>query len=192
MTDKIALTPSDWTLAAIAALAAGGIEAVRVERLARTLKTSKGSFYWHFADRAALLRAMLDLWEAEGTADVIARLAAISEPAERLREVAREALVATTRGIDVSRAEGALRSWAAQDQAVAARLQAVEGARVAFLEAELKRLGYDGQQAGLLGKAIYLALLGLYSARRYDIALADNNAVMALIDAIIDAAPRLG
>ncbi len=192
MTDKIALTPSDWTLAAIASLAAGGIEAVRVERLARTLKTSKGSFYWHFADRAALLRAMLDLWEAEGTADVIARLAAISEPAERLREVAREALVATTRGIDVSRAEGALRSWAAQDQAVAARLQAVEGARVAFLEAELKRLGYDGQQAGLLGKAIYLALLGLYSARRYDPALADNSAVMALIDAIIDGAPRLG
>ena len=71
MTDRTNLTPLDWVIAGIAALAEGGIDAVRVERLARVLRTTKGSFYWHFADRSALLLAMLDLWEREGTADLI-------------------------------------------------------------------------------------------------------------------------
>jgi AcrR family transcriptional regulator len=34
---------------------------------------SKGGFYWHFADRKALLDEMLDTWEQAGTEDVISR-----------------------------------------------------------------------------------------------------------------------
>ena len=36
-----------------------GVEAVRVEPLARALGVTKGSFYWHFADRQALDRTQL-------------------------------------------------------------------------------------------------------------------------------------
>ena len=63
VTDRPNLTPFDWTIAGIAALAEGGVDAVRVERLAKRLGASKGSFYWHFADRPALLQSMLALWE---------------------------------------------------------------------------------------------------------------------------------
>ena len=38
-------TRDDWISAALAALAEGGIEAVKVERLAARLGVSKGSFY---------------------------------------------------------------------------------------------------------------------------------------------------
>ena len=44
------------------ALAADGIDAVRVEPLAKALAVTKGSFYWHFADRRALIDAMLSHW----------------------------------------------------------------------------------------------------------------------------------
>src|SRR6478609_2382988 len=63
-----------WIAAAFDALAAGGIDAVRVEPLAKALDITKGSFYWHFADRRALLDALLDSW-SEG------RVAAIREQA---------------------------------------------------------------------------------------------------------------
>lgn len=189
MTEKRNLTPLDWTVAGLAALAEGGIDAVRVERLAKRLGTSKGSFYWHFADRPALLIAMLDLWEREGTADVIEHVEAITDPAERLRRVTGEALEATTRGIDAARAEAAMRSWAAQDATVGARFVRIENARTSFLAHELIRLGFDPNAALRLARALYLALIGLYAARRYAAELADDDAILDLLERVIAAAP---
>src|ERR1051325_671237 len=51
-----------WVTSAFDALAEGGVDAVRVEPLAKALGITKGSFYWHFADRRALLDAMLSTW----------------------------------------------------------------------------------------------------------------------------------
>jgi AcrR family transcriptional regulator len=191
VTERSNLTPLDWTIAGIAALAEGGIDAVRVERLAKRLGASKGSFYWHFADRPALLQSMLALWEREGTADVIAQVGDITDPAERLRRVTAAALEATTHGVDVAHAEAALRSWAAQDAAVGGRFARVEQARTEFLAGELAALGYDKASAMRLGRALYLALIGLYAARRYATELADDAALRDLLEQIIKAAPGL-
>ena len=46
---------TSWIDEGLRALAAGGPEAVRIEPLARALGVTKGGFYWHFADRRALL-----------------------------------------------------------------------------------------------------------------------------------------
>ena len=53
------LDATAWIEAAFDALADGGIEAVRVDPLAKRLGVTRGSFYWHFTDRAALHQAML-------------------------------------------------------------------------------------------------------------------------------------
>src|SRR5688572_28927558 len=78
------LTADDWAEAALEAIAGGGLEAVAVEPLARTLGVTKGSFYWHFASRDALLRAALALWERKETDDVLARVGAEPDPYERI------------------------------------------------------------------------------------------------------------
>ncbi|HXD53500.1 MAG TPA: helix-turn-helix domain-containing protein, partial [Solirubrobacteraceae bacterium] len=59
------LTPEDWERAALAAIRDGGPEAVAVEPLARRLGVTKGSFYWHFANRDGLLGAAIARWEAD-------------------------------------------------------------------------------------------------------------------------------
>ena len=59
------LAREDWLRAARLALLHGGPGAVRVEKLARDLKVTKGSFYWHFRDRGDLLEALLREWEEE-------------------------------------------------------------------------------------------------------------------------------
>ena len=73
----------DWFAQGVRALREGGVEAVRVEPLARSLGVTKGSFYWHFADRPALLEALLALWERE-TAEVVTEAARAATPAQRL------------------------------------------------------------------------------------------------------------
>ncbi len=51
-----------------------------MEPLARTLALTKRSFYGDFANREALLRAALELWERKGTVDVLARVVAERHP----------------------------------------------------------------------------------------------------------------
>jgi AcrR family transcriptional regulator len=59
------LAKSDWLRAARLALLKYGPSEVRVERLARDLRVTKGSFYWHFKDRKDLLEHLVREWEAD-------------------------------------------------------------------------------------------------------------------------------
>ncbi|MDJ0342588.1 TetR/AcrR family transcriptional regulator [Streptomyces sp. H10-C2] len=79
------LTADDWAAAALTAIGEGGLAAVAVEPLATRLGTTKGSFYWHFSNREALVEAALRLWEKEFTDAYIAALAPETDPVARLR-----------------------------------------------------------------------------------------------------------
>lgn len=79
------LTADDWTRAALEAIGRGGLAAVAVEPLAARLGATKGSFYWHFANRDALIEAALKLWETEHTDAVIALVESETDPLARLR-----------------------------------------------------------------------------------------------------------
>ena len=82
------LDADSWTQAALTILARNGVEAVRVERLAKMLGVTKGSFYWHFKDRPALLDEMLRSWRQRATLGIIDRLEQSNvPPAERLKEM---------------------------------------------------------------------------------------------------------
>lgn len=84
------LSAADWEDAALASLAEGGLAAVAVESLARRLGVTKGSFYWHFSTREALLQAALERWERSDEREVIAPIEAVADPRERLRELVRQ------------------------------------------------------------------------------------------------------
>jgi AcrR family transcriptional regulator len=78
------LTAAAWAEAALDAIATGGLDAVAVEPLARRLGVTKGSFYWHFANRDALLRAALARWEQAETDDIVARVGPEPDPYARI------------------------------------------------------------------------------------------------------------
>jgi AcrR family transcriptional regulator len=79
------LSADDWSEAALDVIAEQGVAAVAVEPLARRLGVTKGSFYWHFPSRDALLEAALERWEAVEQEEVFGKLEAVPDPRERLR-----------------------------------------------------------------------------------------------------------
>jgi AcrR family transcriptional regulator len=184
------LTRDDWVLAGLAALAEGGIESVRVERLAKRLNVSKGSFYWHFSDRSDLLSALLDLWEKDFTAQLIANVASLPTPRARLRALAEEALEASMDSVDVAHAEGAFSAWAVLDPVAADRVRTIEAQRIGYLTSELSLMGANPTDAELLAKGIYLALLGVFASRRYNPALAEDAVFTHVVDLALDAVER--
>ena len=78
------LSADDWAQAALDQIAEQGVSAVAVEPLARRLGVTKGSFYWHFPSRDALLQAALERWETHEQDEVFGQLEGIQDPAARL------------------------------------------------------------------------------------------------------------
>jgi AcrR family transcriptional regulator len=79
------LSADDWAQAAIDLIAEQGVSAVAGEPLARRLGVTKGSCYWHFPSRDALLVAALERWEKMEQETVFGQLEAVADPRERLR-----------------------------------------------------------------------------------------------------------
>jgi AcrR family transcriptional regulator len=121
---------SSWIDAGLRALAAGGPQAVRIEPLARALGVTKGGFYWHFDDRRALLREMLDTWERVSVDEVVARVDAGGGDARaKLRRLAEIAASSE----ELLRIDLAVRDWARRDPAVAERLRRVDNRRMDYM-----------------------------------------------------------
>ncbi|BDX18261.1 TetR/AcrR family transcriptional regulator [Halopseudomonas aestusnigri] len=64
-TGRAVLTPQDWFNAATEAILEGGFDQLRVLPLAKRLKVTRGSFYWHFEDLPQFIRLFLDQWQAQ-------------------------------------------------------------------------------------------------------------------------------
>ncbi len=85
--ERSRLSAEDWENGALAMIAEQGVNALAVEALARRLGVTKGSFYWHFPTRDALLKAALLRWEARDERELASRIAPIPQPRARLREL---------------------------------------------------------------------------------------------------------
>lgn len=135
------LSREAWASAALEALTVGGVAAVSVERLAAALGTTKGSFYWHFADREELVQDALDLWESAQTNAVIDDLEHVQDPRERLRALLH--VVLTQPGQDPV---AQLFRDVAHPQ-VAATVQRVTARRIDFVAAQLQASGIPRAEA---------------------------------------------
>jgi AcrR family transcriptional regulator len=153
------LGPEAWVRAGLSALVEGGIAAVNVERLAEHLAMTKGSFYWHFENRGALLEAMLDDWERRSTSAIIDELEASGgNAAEKLELLFRR--VSRGKG---DRLEAALRGWAAIDEQVAKAVARVDRRREKFVVALFEELGFPSAEAIVRTRLVYLAMIGEFT-----------------------------
>lgn len=154
MTGKRRLGPDDWTAAGLAALGEGGLAAVAVEPLAARLGATKGSAYWHFPNREALVRATLDRWERDRTEAVIALVESGPDPRTRLRALFESVFSHPTANL----VELALLASAA-DPLVAPALRRVTARRLDYLASQFAALGLppaDARRRALLAYTTYL------------------------------------
>jgi AcrR family transcriptional regulator len=152
-----ARTPaSAWVEAALEALGSGGPEAVRVDPLARALGVTRGSFYWHFADRDALLTELLNAWERAATDDVLDRVERHGGDARtRLRRAGALTFSEQLLPIDL-----AVRDWARHDPAVAGRLRRVDNRRLDYLRALFGTFCADADEVEARSTLAFSLLIG--------------------------------
>jgi len=145
------LKREDWLRQARLALLRGGVEAVRVEKLARALGVTKGSFYWHFTGREELLEALLREWENE-VREILQQIG--PGPAERRFRALVRLLEQRARLSEEGKvpSDAAIFAWASVDPAIALRVNRAEEGRIRLL----KRILGHGDRIELF----YLVWLG--------------------------------
>ncbi len=131
-TAKKPRTPLDrdaWVAGATEVLAEEGIAGLRVEVLAKRLKVTKGSFYWHFTDRRDLLLAVLSHWKEGRIRDIIKQTRA--QPGHELAQIYHVIDVYSAsrsrRGMLI---ELAVRDWARRDPEASVIVAEVDDVRL--------------------------------------------------------------
>ena len=153
--ERARLSADDWEKAALESIAESGVGGLAVESLARRLGVTKGSFYWHFSNRDALLAAALARWERSDTHNLIARIETLTDPYERLRELFR----ASSRDMRSHRTYAALLT-ATDHKVVAPVLERVAAERMGYLARVFAQAGMKGIDAEYRARLAYSAYVG--------------------------------
>ncbi|MDO8982494.1 TetR/AcrR family transcriptional regulator [Cypionkella sp.] len=156
-------TPEIWLDAAYALLVEGGVEAVKVMPLAARLGLSRTSFYWHFADREALLAGLIARWQSQNTANLIARTQAPAATIAQAMLNVNDCWI--TPALFDSRMEFAIRTWALTDSSLAEVLKAADLARVQALTGMFETFSYPPHEARVRAQTVYLTQVGYISMR---------------------------
>ncbi|WP_131770701.1 TetR/AcrR family transcriptional regulator [Candidatus Protofrankia californiensis] len=182
MAQRARLSADDWADAALAAIAEGGVPAVAVEPLAVRLGTTKGSFYWHFPNRDALVVAALARWEHRYTTEVIDKMDREPDPVTRLHSLFSTVIAVAER----DRTEVALLA-SADHPAVAPVLARVTARRVDYTADLFVQLGYSPQEARLRGVLAFSAYLGYAQLLRAapQVLPADSDAYRRLVGRLL-------
>lgn len=156
------LSQNDWIQAGFRALTKGGPQAIKVEAIARELKVSKGSFYWHFKDVSALKSAMLEHWALVATDNVVDDVeAGAPNAADQLRNLVQISTNALSVPYGGSGAEAAIRDWARYDTEAGEILKAVDQRRIEFVRKLFNDHGIKAAQCLSHANILYAALIGL-------------------------------
>jgi AcrR family transcriptional regulator len=171
------LSAKDWVDAGLKAMASRGFTALKAEPLAKALRVSRGSFYWHFADIAAFHAAILARWHEVAAEQIIANVEAASKDQDPLalllRRVFGERLTL----------ERAVRTWASVDASARAAVQTIDRRRLSYVESLLAQSGLSAEAVRARAQILYWAFLGF--------ALSDQPLPKARQQAVLDELVRI-
>lgn len=153
--EKIRLSANNWQQAALDALSESGLQGVAIETIAKKLGVTKGSFYWHFSSRDALIQSALELWESQEQEQVFGKLDSMSNAQERLSALV--SLVASE--IKAHKIYSELLK-AIDHPLVKPLLERVSKRRIDYLTASFRQAGLPRLQAINRARLTYAAYVG--------------------------------
>ena len=171
------LTQSDWLAAGMTAMVEAGPDMLKAEPLARRLGTTKGSFYWHFADVPAFHAALLTAWETQATGEAVAAIASEETAVAKLRHLAQ---IIADAGADTA-TDPSIRAWARGSKMAAQAVARVDAKRLAFMQELLSELDIDNPE---MARIVYGASIGM-AALGQPMPGDNGRAIGSLVDLIL-------
>jgi AcrR family transcriptional regulator len=141
-------------------LIASGIDDVKVDVLAKRLRVTRGSFYWHFKHRQDMLDALLEDWKANNSREIAVIQARAAEDGGELIELFRVWL-----GEDPSYPsfDLAIRGWARKAKKVASAVRQIDENWVSLFQAYFERSGLNDPESFVRARIMYFHQVGYFA-----------------------------
>jgi AcrR family transcriptional regulator len=154
------LSREDWIDAARKQLVTAGVEEVKIDRLARKLKVTRGSFYWHFKNRKDLLDSVLKVWEDHKQRE-------LTQAQQRWTEMGpvEVARIWLSEDPTYPAFDMAIRFWAWKSPAVAKIVSAIDSRWITFLAERFVQEGQSERESTARARLIYFQQVGYYAAK---------------------------
>jgi AcrR family transcriptional regulator len=115
---------------------------LRIDRLVSQLGVTKGSFYWHFENRADFVRSLAEYWVDTSTRAVIDDIGAqTGSPEDRLFNLMKMISRQDLAGHDL-----AMRTWAFHEPEIAPVVRKVDRMRLTFVRGLFREMGFEGDE----------------------------------------------
>ncbi|HEX4250650.1 MAG TPA: TetR/AcrR family transcriptional regulator [Pseudonocardia sp.] len=180
------VTQEQYFEAALARLAAHGVDGLTIGGLCSELGVTSGSFYHYFGSWAGFVAALLAHWEAEQTQRIVDQARAVVDPEIRL-----DLLRDQASGLPHN-AEAAIRAWSQADEVVGQAQRRVDAMRRGQLREAVLGMGVPVERAERLATMGLALLVGLQQLERP----VDEVALRAVFDEfgtlVADQAKRVG
>jgi AcrR family transcriptional regulator len=139
---KTGLSRQRWLELAIEAMAHECTSKFSLDSLLKAMPVSKGSFYWHFKNRAEFLVALVEHWEVSDTQSVIEALGKLPESAtasDKLWE-----LMCTVYEMNYGRYDLLIRSLTLEFPELEKAVAAVDQLRIDHVRQLFAEMGFEG------------------------------------------------
>ena len=136
------LSRNEWLGRALDALAKEGGSVLTIDELVQRLGVSRGSFYWHFKNRADFARQLVDYWSEFFTQGV-------SQETNELEGSAKERLLSLMERIvsdQLTRYDIAIRAWASRNRIAARGVKKVDEFRLSYVRSLFDEMGFKGEE----------------------------------------------
>jgi AcrR family transcriptional regulator len=159
------LSTQDWIDVAKATLIREGVNAVKIDRMARDCGVTRGGFYWRFKSRSELLDMLLDDWVRTNTAPILAALDSLGSPADRFQRLAE--LWIDERDFSPNY-DTAVRNWSKNDAKVAIVVRQIDDQRIDALKSLFRDYGYGVDEALVRARITYYHQVGYYAMELHE------------------------
>jgi len=154
-------SPDVWLNAAQEILLDSGVDAVKIQPLAKRLNLSRTSFYWFFKDHQELLDQLIERWRNKNTNTLIKQTDAYAETL--IEAVLNVSHLWFDADLFDTKFEFAIRSWALQSSAVSSEVQKADALRLDAIRNMYSRFGLTEMEADVRARTLYLVQIGYIS-----------------------------
>jgi AcrR family transcriptional regulator len=155
------LTREDWVAAARKALEKRGIAEVKIDRLARQFKVTRGSFYFHFSSLKDLHDDLLAEWRRANCEPF--RAMAELEVTDGVQFFSDIVHVWVDEKPFSPKLDLAVRDWARTSKEIDKEVTAIDELRIALLTRSFIKIGYSNNESIVRARITYFHQIGQYA-----------------------------
>jgi len=158
--EKGKLAREDWIIAARRVFVVSGIDDVKIDRLAKEMKVTRGSFYWHFKNLEDLQAAVLEDWQKQNLVEMDALRNKWRESGATIHDVG---VAWSDEGSEFPTFSMAIRIWARKNQMVASAVRSIDHAWLKLLEEVFRPEGFNDDECHVRARILYYHRIGYWA-----------------------------